>query len=290
MSTFVHIKWAYTQPLVIMCIMLPLQIWDNKAVKKHLLGMEVGPPSKPMPPARPGGDGMEIETPPQTATAEMEAPLVHVSSRRKEAELLHPADPTLLRPLCRMVLEAPVRTARGHTIYAECVNGLRVSSLIPSCPECHGPIGTTQPLQPDRFAEQIVGGLQCPCPLRNKGCPWIGTRSGLAAHAKECRSSHAWQRPSDSCKQPAIREQIQDNNRAPTFDFECPWGCGERIAGGDKRLEDHRSACPREPRRLLATVQRLQLQNQQLTMENKQLRSRAARPAVPALGPGVSLD
>ena len=42
-SAFVHIKWDYTQPIVIMCIMLPLQIWDNKAVKLHMFGLDVGP-------------------------------------------------------------------------------------------------------------------------------------------------------------------------------------------------------------------------------------------------------
>ena len=42
-SAFVHIKWEYTQPIVIMCIMLPLQIWDNKAVRLHMFGLDVGP-------------------------------------------------------------------------------------------------------------------------------------------------------------------------------------------------------------------------------------------------------
>ena len=42
-SSFVHLKWGYTQPLVMLCIMLPLQIWDNKAVALHMLGRDVGP-------------------------------------------------------------------------------------------------------------------------------------------------------------------------------------------------------------------------------------------------------
>ena len=36
-------KWGYTQPLVMLCIMLPLQIWDSKAVALHMLGRDVGP-------------------------------------------------------------------------------------------------------------------------------------------------------------------------------------------------------------------------------------------------------
>ena len=42
-SSFVHLKWGYTQPLVMLCIMLPLQIWDNKAVAHHMFGRDVGP-------------------------------------------------------------------------------------------------------------------------------------------------------------------------------------------------------------------------------------------------------
>merc|ERR1719453_1587582 len=42
-STFMHLKWGYTQPLVMLCIMLPLQLWDNKAVALHVLGRDVGP-------------------------------------------------------------------------------------------------------------------------------------------------------------------------------------------------------------------------------------------------------
>lgn len=36
-------KWQYTQPMVIMSIMQPLQLFDNKAIRAHLLGMDVGP-------------------------------------------------------------------------------------------------------------------------------------------------------------------------------------------------------------------------------------------------------
>ena len=37
-SCFVHLQWGYTQPLVIMSIMQPLQLLDNKAVQVHLRG------------------------------------------------------------------------------------------------------------------------------------------------------------------------------------------------------------------------------------------------------------
>ena len=34
----VHWKWGYTQPLVLLCFMQPLQLLDNKALRIHLLG------------------------------------------------------------------------------------------------------------------------------------------------------------------------------------------------------------------------------------------------------------
>ena len=36
---FVHIQWGYTQPLIVMSVMQPLQAFDNKAIKVHLFGM-----------------------------------------------------------------------------------------------------------------------------------------------------------------------------------------------------------------------------------------------------------
>lgn len=37
-GTFLHLQWGYTQPLLLMCIMQPLQLWDNKALAVHLRG------------------------------------------------------------------------------------------------------------------------------------------------------------------------------------------------------------------------------------------------------------
>ena len=42
-SSLMHFHWGYTQPLVMLSVMLPLQIWDNKAVKHHMFGQDVGP-------------------------------------------------------------------------------------------------------------------------------------------------------------------------------------------------------------------------------------------------------
>ena len=106
----------------------------------------------------------------------------------EEPELLHQPDPTLLCPICNRILEIPIRTNCGHTSCAECLRWHMSTSPHLGCPECHAPIDSCSP-QPDRFAEKIVGALECFCPERNDGCPWIGTRAGLAAHAKECRAS-----------------------------------------------------------------------------------------------------
>lgn len=38
MSFFIHTMWGYTQPLVVMSVMQPMQLWDNKAIQVHLFG------------------------------------------------------------------------------------------------------------------------------------------------------------------------------------------------------------------------------------------------------------
>ena len=106
----------------------------------------------------------------------------------EEPELLHQPDPALFCPICSRILDIPIRTNCGHTSCAECLRWHMATSPHLGCPECHAPIDSCSP-QPDRFAEKIVGALECFCPERNDGCPWIGTRAGLAAHAKECRAS-----------------------------------------------------------------------------------------------------
>ena len=41
--TFMHLKWDYTQPLLICSVQLPLQLWDSKAVQVHIFGRDPGP-------------------------------------------------------------------------------------------------------------------------------------------------------------------------------------------------------------------------------------------------------
>ena len=37
-AIFLNYKWQYTQPMVIMLFMQPMQMYDNKAIQIHLLG------------------------------------------------------------------------------------------------------------------------------------------------------------------------------------------------------------------------------------------------------------
>ena len=39
-GSFMFIQWGYTQPIVMMCVMQPLQLWDCKALHVHLRGKE----------------------------------------------------------------------------------------------------------------------------------------------------------------------------------------------------------------------------------------------------------
>jgi len=38
-TTFLHIKWAYTQPILILCLMQPMQFWSMQAFHIHLRGV-----------------------------------------------------------------------------------------------------------------------------------------------------------------------------------------------------------------------------------------------------------
>jgi hypothetical protein len=37
-GTFMYIQWGYVQPISIMCIMQPMQLYENKAIQVHMLG------------------------------------------------------------------------------------------------------------------------------------------------------------------------------------------------------------------------------------------------------------
>eukprot|EP00325_Prymnesiales_sp_UTEX-LB-985_P030824 CAMPEP_0174728336 /NCGR_PEP_ID=MMETSP1094-20130205/51536_1 /TAXON_ID=156173 /ORGANISM="Chrysochromulina brevifilum, Strain UTEX LB 985" /LENGTH=201 /DNA_ID=CAMNT_0015930231 /DNA_START=7 /DNA_END=612 /DNA_ORIENTATION=+ len=37
-TCFIHVKWQYTQPLLMISIMQPMQLWDNPAMHIHLRG------------------------------------------------------------------------------------------------------------------------------------------------------------------------------------------------------------------------------------------------------------
>ena len=120
-----------------------------------------------------------------------------------EPELLHQPDPALFCPICCRILEIPIRTNCGHTSCAECLRWHMTTS--PHCPVCRAQIDSCSP-QPDRLAEKIVGALECFCPERNEGCPWIGTRAGLAAHAQECRASRVRDTRADNSQYGKVHE------------------------------------------------------------------------------------
>lgn len=205
-----------------------------------------------------------------------------------EPELLHQPDPALFCPICSRILEIPIRTNCGHTSCAECLRWHMTTS--PDCPVCRAPIDSCSP-QPDRLAEKIVGALECFCPERNEGCPWIGTRAGLAAHAKECRASRVRHTRADNSQYGKVHEPEPElyGRRTPE-PFDCPWGCGEIIEGGTTGLERHRDVCSREPRRLMATIRQLQQQNQQLTSENRELETSRIWVRPSPAGPGACIE
>lgn len=85
------------------------------------------------------------------------------------------------------------------------------------------------------------------CP--HDGCGAVVPRSDIAAHMEACACS-------------------------PCLQVECPYGCGTRCASA--ALDAHKCECLLEPRKLLAAVSKLALENERLTLENQRLLREAA--------------
>jgi len=56
-STFLHIQWGYTQPLLILCIMQPMTFWENPALQIHWRGKSG--PGYERPFAKPKGNPLQ---------------------------------------------------------------------------------------------------------------------------------------------------------------------------------------------------------------------------------------
>lgn len=189
-------------------------------------------------------------------------------------ELLEPADAALYCGACGDVFERPVRTPSGHTVCARCL-----------------PPEAAAFAEPDRFCERIVNDLACFCPERHGGCVWLGKRGDVRAHTKQACRFTVVACPNPRCNERIPRHELQEHvQECCPPDVDCPWGCGARIEGGHRGLAHHRQTCPCEPRRLLATVQQLRLQQLALTQENQRLRASRARSPGSITGPGHDMD
>ena len=160
--------------------------------------------------------------------------------------------------------------AHRHVFCDECVSSWL--PLKPECPECRQPVERSS-LTPDRLADRLVSNLQGFCTLRKGGCTWVGKRGELPAHlARECPCAPVYC-PNEGCGAEVRRCDLASHLAtcaATTEAVECPFGCGARVGPGV--LEGHKAECLLEPKKLMAAISRLALDNETLTLENARLR------------------
>ena len=207
-------------------------------------------------------------------------------------------------------LTTPIPPPPGHIFCSGCIEPWLAENS--SCPECRAPVESPS-LAPDRFADSMVSNLLTYCAFRHSGCEWVGKRGDRHGHmARECQ--HVIVGCPNLCGEEFPRANLfQHLNCCSNATLaDCPWGCGAKVASSG--LDEHKAECLLEPRKLLAAIQKLHLENQRLTQENERLtcapcededesglqtprtvaarkvRARLPAPTAGVAGPGCSFD
>lgn len=186
-------------------------------------------------------------------------------------ELLSPADPNLICPICLKLLSHPSRTPCGHIFCTSCLQEWLPQKA--QCPECRSPV-CSKDVSTDRFAERLVANLQGFCQFRKKGCQWVGSRGDMNSHlSRDCQCVTV-SCPNKGCSKEVLRRDLwkhtENDCQATRVQKECPFGCGHECPMSE--LERHKEQCLMEPRKLMAALKHLHLENQRLAAENTNLR------------------
>jgi hypothetical protein len=184
------------------------------------------------------------------------------------------AKPPVLDALSHTHLTEAIAPACDRHIFCEsCIHTWVVERAdAAACPACRSPI-TAESLVPDRLAAALIDNLPCYCQLRGAGCTWTGRHGDVGAHLASACPFVTLTCPGCSLELP--RHEMSEH-RASVCPMsaarECPYGCGERLAGAE-RMAEHCAVCLMEPRKLLAALGHMQRENQRLANENLQLRA-----------------
>ena len=86
-------------------------------------------------------------------------------------------------PLCLLLMDQPIQTARGQLACKSCFTKAKGSSNL--CPIDHKPIGPTEFFS-DRYAQRTISQLQTWCTNVHNDCNWEGTVGELTNHVNKC--------------------------------------------------------------------------------------------------------
>ena len=123
-------------------------------------------------------------------------------------------------PLCLLLMNQPIQTARGQLACKSCFIEAKGSSNL--CPIDHKPIAPSE-IFSDIYAQRTISQLQTWCTYIHNDCNWEGTVGQL--------TNHATYRPTHVCTARGLKNTASDTKKLRDVpDFFVP-ATGQHLAG-----------------------------------------------------------
>ena len=147
-------------------------------------------------------------------------------------------------PLCLLLMNQPIQTARGQLACKSCFTKAKGSSNL--CPIDHKPIAPSE-IFSDIYAQRTISQLQTWCTYIHNDCNWEGTVGQLTNHANKCIHRTVI---CEECHQPLPHKELTQHqeNLCPQRNIMCRY-CANEIRAIDSQTHiDHchfrPTACP----------------------------------------------